>query len=270
MLQYVDFRIEEHVTKRTNRLLSGSKSHCSKSVSTKLRLDLSAKEDTSGSCNSSTSNDAVSLTTSMLILSKPWPYLSFTNRTAQIAKRNLLERAEFQCLWIETACANQILYRNGTNVLEPAADWAGTLDLSTLRNYDRLRCWLRRRNGAAIWWDVSMEKECAREIKLDVNFCRDPREFGGRDNKCVCRYWKNKMKRGVLFLYFFYIFISLKMKRKSRKWKIGRLTRGLLTENTVFFSAIISLHMSEDPTSTVNTTSKFPHPWFHYFLGVRP
>jgi len=67
MLQYVDFLIEEHVTKRTNRLLSGRDSHWSKSVSTKVRLDLSAKADTSGSCKSSTSNAAVSLTTSMLI-----------------------------------------------------------------------------------------------------------------------------------------------------------------------------------------------------------
>jgi len=64
MQQYESLKIEWNIT---NRLLSGSDNHCSKSFSTKLRLALRDKVENSGSCNNSTSNDAASVTTSMLI-----------------------------------------------------------------------------------------------------------------------------------------------------------------------------------------------------------
>jgi len=57
---------------------------------------------------------------------------------------------------------------------------------------------------------------------------------GERTNVCADTGKKNEERR-VVFVFFYFIYlISLEMKRKSRKRKFGRLTRGVLTENTVF------------------------------------
>lgn len=157
--------------KRTNRLLSGSESHCSKSVSTKVRLDLSAREDTSGSCNKSTSNDAVSLMTSMLILSR--------NRISSHSRN-------------ETCWSELNLNRNRVRELDSISEWKKCawdscgFSRRNPRSFFNCweirinhRCWLRKWNRAAIWIKEKW-------MRLGNKFCRDPREFGGREKTNMC------------------------------------------------------------------------------------
>lgn len=154
--------------KPTTRLLSGSDSHWSKSFSIKFRLDLRDRADNSGSCNSSTSNDATSLTTSMFIQTNS--NLSFTNQINRSRRNHWLfsrvEQVKFQCLWIETSNINQILKWKGRNALKivrlGAADLSGTLDLSGIELINKLYS----TNGTVrVIWEKCIESERGWEKK---------------------------------------------------------------------------------------------------------